>query len=60
MIRQNRPRACKFPDLCEYALVRLGKMGLSLRQIEALREYGLLATDNVTGFHEGRSGRGRF
>jgi diguanylate cyclase (GGDEF)-like protein len=31
-----------------------------LRQIEALREYGLLAKDNVTGFHEGRSGKGRF
>src|SRR5205807_1342755 len=28
-------------------------------QIEALRKYGLLATDNVTGFHEGRFGRGR-
>ncbi len=28
-------------------------------QIEALREYGLLAPDNVTGFHEGRSGVGR-
>jgi diguanylate cyclase (GGDEF)-like protein len=34
-------------------------MGLSPTQIEALRQYGLLATDNVTGFHEGRSGGGR-
>jgi diguanylate cyclase (GGDEF)-like protein len=34
-------------------------LGLSPEQIKALRKYGLLATDSVTGFHEGRSGKGR-
>ena len=60
MTQQNRPRGCKFPDFYEDALTKLRSMGLSPPQIEALREYGLLATDNVTGFHEGRSGKGRF
>jgi diguanylate cyclase (GGDEF)-like protein len=59
VIRQTRLRGSKFSDYYQDALGKLRKMGLSLTQIEVLREYGLLATDNVTGFHEGRSGKGR-
>jgi diguanylate cyclase (GGDEF)-like protein len=59
VIWQTRPRASKFSDYYEDALTNLGKLGFSPTQIEALREFGLLATDNVTGFHEGRFGRGR-
>jgi diguanylate cyclase (GGDEF)-like protein len=46
-------------DYYEDAVERLREMGISPTQIEALREYGLLADDNVTGFHEGRFGKGR-
>jgi GGDEF domain-containing protein len=34
-------------------------LGVTQAQIDALRPYGLLALDNVTGFHDGRSGPGR-
>jgi len=56
----HRKRDQKFIGYFEDALIRLGGMGLSPTLIETLRAYGLLATDNVTGFHEGRSGSGRF
>jgi diguanylate cyclase (GGDEF)-like protein len=56
---QTRLGRRKFSDYYEDALAELGGMGLTPTQIEALRQYGLLATDNVTGFHEGRSGGGR-
>ncbi len=59
MIRQPKPRKTRFTDYYEDALAKLRKMGLTRPQIEALREYGLLAPDNVTGFHEGRFGVGR-
>jgi diguanylate cyclase (GGDEF)-like protein len=57
--QQTRLRGNKFADYYQDALAKLEALGLSPTQIEALREYGLLATDNVTGFHEGRFGRGR-
>ncbi len=59
MIQHSRLRVSKFSDYYEHALVKLRKMGLSLAQIKAMKKYGLLATDNVTGFHEGRCGEGR-
>jgi GGDEF domain-containing protein len=59
VIHPSRFRVRKFTDYYEDALARLTEMGLSATQVEALREYGLLATDNVTGFHEARSGGGR-
>jgi diguanylate cyclase (GGDEF)-like protein len=46
-------------DYYEEAMRRIVASGLSPEQIELLKEYGLLATDNVTGFHEGRVGKGR-
>ena len=49
----------KFSDFHEDALAKLCKLGFSPTQIETLRNFGLLATDNVTGFHEGRSGTAR-
>jgi GGDEF domain-containing protein len=55
----RRIRDQKFISYFEDAVARLRGMGLSPTLIEALRAYGLLATDNVTGFHEGRSGGGR-
>ena len=58
-MRQARSLNGKFSDYHKDALAQLQKMGLSLTQIEALRKFGLLATDNVTGFHEGRSGNAR-
>jgi diguanylate cyclase (GGDEF)-like protein len=59
VIQQTRTRRIKFSDYYEEALTNLGRLGFSSTQIEALRELGLLATDNVTGFHEGRFGKGR-
>lgn len=60
MERQARGPRGQFTDYYQDALARLRRMGLSPAQVAALRRFGLLATDNVTGFHEGRSGRGRF
>ncbi len=55
-----RPDRIRFLDHCEDALQRIAALGLTEGQLAALRaEYGLLAADNVTGFHEGRSGPGR-
>lgn len=44
-----------FHGCYEEVLATLKKMGPSLKEIEAQRDYGLLATD----FHEGRFGQGR-
>jgi hypothetical protein len=52
MARRTRHR--RFVGYFEDATARLRGMGLSPALIEALRAYRLLATDNVTGFHEGR------
>jgi diguanylate cyclase (GGDEF)-like protein len=49
----------KFLGYYENALAKLERMGLTPRQIESLQEFGLLANDAVTGFHEGRFGKGR-
>jgi GGDEF domain-containing protein len=43
----------------EEARKRITALGVTPEQIEALREFGLLACDSVTGFHEGRSGTAR-
>ena len=50
----------RFQGFYEKALKTVADLGLSPRQIDVLREFGLLATDNVTGFQEGRSGPARF
>lgn len=55
----RRTRHQRFVGYFEDATARLRGMGLSPDLIEALRAFGLLAADNVTGFHEGRSGGGR-
>jgi GGDEF domain-containing protein len=57
----HEPGPCltHFLDYHEDALQQILALGLTAAQVEALRPYGLLATDNVTGFHEGRSGSGR-
>jgi GGDEF domain-containing protein len=44
----------RFPDYEEEAWANIRQL------IESLREFGLLAHDCVTGFHEGRAGKGRF
>jgi GGDEF domain-containing protein len=59
MQQTMRLAAERFSDFHEDAVKRLLAMGLTQSQIDSLREYGLLANDNVTGFHEGRSGPGR-
>jgi len=58
----KEPNDCriKFVAYDEEALKEITALGLSPIQIEALQEYGLLALDNVTGFNEGRFGKGRF
>jgi GGDEF domain-containing protein len=53
------PGRRKFWGYYEEALAEIRAMGLTPALIEALKEYGLLATDCVTGFHEGRFGKGR-
>jgi GGDEF domain-containing protein len=55
----TRPTPVRFAGYHEEAVERILELGVTPSQIEALREYGLLADDNVTGFHEGRSGPGR-
>jgi diguanylate cyclase (GGDEF)-like protein len=56
---QTHRRRHRFASYYEDAVRKLRRRGFAPRQIKALRAYGLLATDNVTGFHEGRSGKGR-
>jgi diguanylate cyclase (GGDEF)-like protein len=60
MIPQHCQRRSKFTDYYEDSREKVRKMGISPALIEALQEYGLLAPDNVTGFNEGRFGKGRF
>lgn len=50
----------RFVDYFEHAVQKLLASGITTDQMERLREFGLMARDNVTGFHEGRSGAGRF
>ena len=49
-----------FVSYYEHAVQKLVASGITAEQIERLRDFGLMARDNVTGFHEGRSGAGRF
>jgi GGDEF domain-containing protein len=49
----------RFLNYEEHSLQQIRALGLTQTQIDALRPHGLLATDNVTGFHEGRCGPGR-
>ena len=50
----------RFRGFYEKAHKTIADLGLTPQQIDVLREFGLLATDNVTGFQEGRSGPARF
>jgi GGDEF domain-containing protein len=54
--RSNRR---KFVHYYEHAAQRILASGITAEQIERLREYGLMARDNVTGYYEGRSGEAR-
>src|SRR5262245_46697327 len=58
-MQQSRPAEERFGDYHDHCLERIRALGLTPAQIDALRPYGLPADDNVTGFHEGRSGPGR-
>ncbi len=60
MTAQFQRRRKKFVHFHEHAVQRLIASGLTTEQIESLRDFGLMARDNVTGYFEGRSGRGRF
>lgn len=59
MIERAAYRPRKFIHYYEHAAQRLLASGITSDQIEELREYGLMARDNVTGYFEGRSGPGR-
>jgi diguanylate cyclase (GGDEF)-like protein len=59
MKEDSRPAEVGFSDYYQESVKQFLALGLTQSQIEALKEYGLLAADNVTGFHEGRSGPGR-
>jgi GGDEF domain-containing protein len=50
----------RFVNYYEEALRRLVVSGITQEQVAELEDLGLLAKDNVTGFWEGRSGKGRF
>jgi GGDEF domain-containing protein len=56
-----QPVRCRknFVHFYEYARQRLLASGITTEQIERLRDFGLMARDNVTGYYEGRSGQGR-
>jgi GGDEF domain-containing protein len=56
---RSRPSRRPFLDYHDYVVQQLLDLGITRQQIEALREYGLFACDTVTGYHEGRSGKGR-
>ena len=60
MTSEPRPARKRFVNYYEDALQRLVASGITPEHIDELRDYGLLAKDNVTGFWEGRSGHGRF
>ena len=60
MFAQAPCRRTRFIHYYEHAAQRLIATGITKDQIEAMREYGLMARDNVTGYFEGRSGRGRY
>ena len=53
-------RRKKFVNFYEHAVQRLIASGITTEQIEGLRDFGLMARCNVTGYYEGRSGKGRF
>ncbi len=53
-------RRKKFVNFYEHAIQRLMASGITTEQIESLRDFGLMARCNVTGYYEGRSGKGRF
>jgi GGDEF domain-containing protein len=55
-----QPQRMKFVNYYEDAVQKLKASGITEDQIERLRDFGLMARDSVTGFHEGRSGVGRF
>src|SRR5262245_48994835 len=50
----------EFVNYYEDAMQKLDATGIKKNQMESLRDFGLMARDNVTGFYEGRSGVGRF
>ncbi len=56
---QPQPSGKSFVPFHEEALQKITASGVTPQQVKTLRKYGLLACDNVTGFHEGRFGRGR-
>jgi diguanylate cyclase (GGDEF)-like protein len=59
MSRKPAPGRRKCLDYYEEATQRILASGVKPEYIEILKQDGLLADDNVTGFHEGRFGRGR-
>ena len=50
-----QPQRKKFVNYYENAIQKLIAFGISENQIERLRDFGLMAKDSVTEFHEGRS-----
>src|SRR5262245_47352724 len=47
-------------DYYEEAERHIATLGITAEQVRALKEFGLLASDNVTGFHEARFGKARY
>jgi GGDEF domain-containing protein len=60
MTAQAQRSRMRFVNYYEHAIQRLIASGITTEQIDRLRDFGLMARDNVTGYYEGRSGRGRF
>lgn len=60
MTAQAQRRRRKFVNFYEHAVQRLIASGITMEQIESLRDFGLMPRCNVTGYYEGRSGKGRF
>jgi diguanylate cyclase (GGDEF)-like protein len=60
MTLPSQRRRKKFVNFYEHAVERLIDSGITTEQIESLRDFGLMARCNVTGYYEGRSGQGRF
>jgi GGDEF domain-containing protein len=60
MTAQTQCRRKKLVNYYEDAVQTLLASGITTEQIESLRDFGLMAQDNVTAYYEGRSGKGRF
>jgi GGDEF domain-containing protein len=57
---EPRPARKRFVNYFQHVQQELVCQGITPEELVALKDFGLLAKDNVTGYWEGRTGKGRF